>query len=54
LGPVGGGGGGGGKRMSFIGMGMGMGADEKSNSLTMGLTDKEIDERACFSHLVIL
>jgi kinesin family protein 22 len=37
--------GGGGKRMSFVGTGMG--TDEKSNSLTMGLTDKEIDERVC-------
>ncbi|KIM91711.1 hypothetical protein PILCRDRAFT_137751 [Piloderma croceum F 1598] len=35
--------GGGGKRMSFAPMGMG--ADEKTNSLTMGMTDKEIDER---------
>jgi hypothetical protein len=33
--------------MSFVGPGMG--ADEKSNSLTMGLTDKEIDERVRFS-----
>jgi len=34
----------GGKRMSFIPTGM----DERTNSLTMGLTDKEIDERVCF------
>jgi hypothetical protein len=27
---------------------MGMGADEKTNSLTMGMTDKEIDERVGF------
>jgi hypothetical protein len=34
--------------MSFVATSMG--ADEKSNSLTMGLTDKEIDERVsvCF------
>jgi hypothetical protein len=38
--------GGGGKRMSFAPMGMG--ADEKTNSLTMGMTDKEIDERVGF------
>lgn len=34
--------GGAGKRMSFAGVPSG---DEKSNSITMGLTDKEIDER---------
>ena len=40
--------GGGRKKMSFVATSMG--ADEKSNSLTMGLTDKEIDERVsvCF------
>jgi len=38
--------GGGGKRMSFAPIGMG--ADEKTNSLTMGMTDKEIDERVSF------
>lgn len=39
------GGGGGGKRMSYAGAG---GVVEEKSSLTMGLTDKEIDERVGF------
>jgi hypothetical protein len=35
-----------GKRMSIAGTAMR--TDEKSNSLAMALTDKEIDERVCF------
>jgi len=38
--------GGAGKRMSIAGTAMR--ADDKSNSLAMALTDKEIDERVCF------
>ena len=46
--------GGGGRKMSIVGSGttMGMAADEKS--LTMGMTDKEIDERVSFPHVFVV
>ena len=46
--------GGGGRKMSIVGSGttMGMVADEKS--LTMGMTDKEIDERVSFPRVFVV